>query len=155
VRRLRPVGTAAALACTALLAGCGGGHFLFVPSLPEGPAQVNPALRGHGAVVKVYFCTPVECAKGATRHEERLVGERLRREPCVRRIVFTSKAQAFAKFRKQHPKLVGAMPAGVGNPLPDSFTVTPDKPSCAATIAAAARADHWPGVQQISVAHRR
>lgn len=136
----------------ALLAGCGG-NFLFTPSPPEGPLQVNPALRER--VVKVYFCSPVQCAKSATRREERRVGGHLRREPCVRSVVFTSKAQALARLRKLHPKLVGAMPPGVGNPLPDSYTVSPDEPSCAAAIAGAARAAHWPGVQQVTLARRR
>jgi cell division protein FtsX len=140
------------LACVMLLAGCGWSRYFVQTTGPAHQAQVRPS---HGYTVKIYFCSPVLCAKGATRHEERLVGERLRREPCVRRVVFTSKAQAFAKFRKQHPKLVGALPAGLGNPLPDSFTVAPHKPSCAAAIVAAARTAHWPGVQQVALSRRR
>ena len=135
-----------------LLAGCGWSRYFVQTTGPAHQAHVHPV---GGSLVKVYFCSPVICAKGATRHEERLVGERLRREPCVRRVVFTSKAQALAEFRKQHPKLVAALPQGVGNPLPDSFTVTPVKSSCASAIAAAARAAHWPGVQKVSVGPRR
>jgi cell division protein FtsX len=82
------------------------------------------------------------------------VGTSLRNEPCVRQVAFISKAQAFAMLKKEHPKLLGAMPPGIGNPLPDSYDVTPDKPSCAAAIAAAARAAHWPGVQQVALKRR-
>ena len=81
------------------------------------------------------------------------MGASLRNEPCVRQVAFISKAQAFAMLKQEHPKLVGAMPP-VGNPLPDSHEVTPDKPSCAAVIAAAARAAHWPGVQQVALKRR-
>jgi cell division protein FtsX len=135
-----------------LLAGCGWGRYFVQTTGPAHQVHVRPF---HGYSVKVYFCSPVICAKGATRHEERLVGERMRREPCVQRVVFTSKAQALALFRKQHPKIVAGLPPGVGNPLPDSFTVTPNKPSCASAIVAAARAAHWPGVQRVSLAQRR
>jgi len=152
MRRLRPAGAAAALSCVALLAGCGWSSYFVQHTGPARQAQIRPV---QVRFVIVDFCSPVQCARDATRREERLVGERLRREPCVRSVVFTSKAQALAKFRKQHPKIVGALPPGVGNPLPDSYTVTPDKLACLPAIAAAARAAHWPGVQQISVAPRR
>jgi cell division protein FtsX len=135
----------------ALLAGCGWSSYFLQHTGPAHQAQVRP-VQGF---VKVYLCSPLFCAKGATRRQERLVGERLGLEPCVRRVVFTSKADALAKFKKKHPKIVAGLPPGVGNPLPDTFTVTPDKPSCAVAIAAAARAAHWPGVQQVMLARRR
>jgi FtsX extracellular domain len=151
MRRLRPVGAAAVLACSALLAGCGWSHYFAQHTGPAHQVQIRPPAH----FVIVDFCSPTVCAKGATRPEERLVGERLRHEPCVQRVVFTSKAQALAKFRKQHPKLVNSFPPGLGNPLPDSYTVTAAKPSCAASIAAAARAGDWRGVHQVSLARRR
>jgi cell division protein FtsX len=135
-----------------LLAGCGWSRYFAQNTGPAHQVQVRP-LQDHFVIVD--FCSPAVCAKSATRSEERLVGERLRREPCVRSVVFTSKAQALAKFRRQHPKIVNSFPPGLGNPLPDSYTVTATKPSCAASIAAAARAAHWRGVQQVSLARRR
>lgn len=130
----------------ALLAGCGSGH-----STPT-TNSVSHHLFGVDSanVVEVFFCSTLVCPANATRSQEQQVGHRLREEPCVRKVVFISKAEAWATFKKEHPKLVGAQPPGMGNPLPDSFKVTPDKRSCVATIAAAARAAHWPGVQKIA-----
>ena len=147
-----PIGGVALLAGMVLLAGCGWSQYFTKQTGPAHQVQIHPV---QDRFVIVDFCSPVICGKGATRPEERLVGEHLRHEPCVRRVVFTTKAQALAKFRKQHPKLVNSFPPGLGNPLPDSYTVTAAKPSCAASIAAAARVAQWPGVQQVSLARRR
>jgi cell division transport system permease protein len=69
--------------------------------------------------VKVYF------AEGTRRGQEYLVGERIRRDPRVRRIAFVSKADAEKKMRKQYPELYQTpLP---GNPLPDAWIVTPTK----------------------------
>ena len=101
-------------------------------------------------VVQVFFCSKLVCPAAATRSQEQQVGDGLRHEPCVRKVVFISKAEAWATFKERHPKLAAASPPGTGNPLPDSFKVTPDKRSCVAAIAAAARAAHWPGVKKIA-----
>ena len=132
------------LACAALLVGCGGSQ----------PASTTtPVHHVNAYAVNVYFCSRLACAAGATRREERLVGARLRREPCVRRVVFVSKAEALAKMKRQFPQLFQqGMPS---NPLPDSFVVTPAEPSCVAAIAADARAARWPGVQRIALKRRR
>jgi len=151
---MRSLSAAAALACLALFAGCGSGHGRQTTT----SALPNPFHLGPVYGINVYFCNALSmpgCSADATRGEEHLVETHLRTEACVKRIVFTSKAKAFAEFKKEHPKLVGAMPAGVGNPLPDSYLVTLDKPSCAAAIYTAARAAHWPGVEQIRLARRR
>ena len=82
-----------------------------------------------------------------------MVGAKLRREPCVRQVRFVSKAQALAEMKKKFPQLFNqAMPA---NPLPDSFVVTPAKPSCGPELAAAVRAAHWPGVQHVGLKRSR
>lgn len=135
------------LAGVALLAGCGSGH-----STPTTTSASHHMLGTGKRVdfVEVFFCSKLVCAANATRSQEQNVGERLRHEPCVRKVVFISKAEAWAIFKKKHPKLAAASPPGMGNPLPDSYKVTPEKRSCVATIAAAARAAHWPGVQKVA-----
>lgn len=139
-----------------MLSGCGGiQYFDFAPAqhAGHGHAPVPHPRQAHASGVNVYFCTKVLCATGATRRDERFVGAALRREPCVRQVVFISKAKALAKMNK----MLGTskvVPPGLGNPLPDAFDVTPDQPSCAPAIAAAARAAHWPGVQQVALKRR-
>ena len=142
---MRCFSAAAVLAGVALLAGCGSGH-----SAPT-TTSVSQHVSGGVSVneVHVFFCSKLVCPANATRSQEQLVGDRLRHEPCVRKVVFISKAEAWATFKKKHPKLAAASPPGMGNPLPDSFKVTPDKRSCVAPIAAAARAARWPGVQKV------
>ena len=149
MRRLVPA--IPALACAALLAGCGSAHAKRATTAAQQPGFH----LGHIYAVDVFFCNRLVCRADASRSQEHLVGEHLKQEPCVRTVVFTTKAQAWKKFRKKHPKLAGAMPPGTGNPLPDSYLVNPDKPSCATAIAAAARAAHWPGVQKIELARRK
>ena len=84
MQRLRLGGAVAALGCVALLSGCGGiQYFDFAPAQHTGPghAPVLHPRQAHASGVNVYFCTKVLCATGATRHDERLVGAALRREP--------------------------------------------------------------------------
>lgn len=135
-----------------MLVGCGSGH-----ATPTTTAAKNGPFHVHlGPVfaVQVYFCSKLVCAAKATRAKERTVETRLRSEPCVRKIVFISKAEALAIIKRTNPTLYSSMPAGVGNPLPDSVRVLTVRPSCAPALAAAARAAHWPGVQQIGLKHR-
>jgi hypothetical protein len=149
MRRLPPA--LAALACTALLAGCGAGH-----TTPTTTSSQHSGFHlGRPYAVYVFFCSRLVCPADATRSEEHVIAEHLQQEPCVRTVVFTTKAQAWARFKKEHPKLAAAAPAGMGNPLPDSYLVTPHNPSCATAITAAARAAHWPGVQKVVLARRR
>lgn len=98
----------------ALLAGCGAGH----GNLTTTSAQHSRFQLGKAYAVNVVFCSEVDCAANATPREERLVGTRLRDEPCVRQVAFISNARALAMFKKEHPKLVAAMPPGIGNPCP-------------------------------------
>jgi cell division protein FtsX len=91
---------------------------------------------------KIFFRT------SATRAQEKADGARLRNEPCVRRVVFVSKAQALKVMKKQFPGLYQAgQPMAGTNPLPDAFTVTASKLSCVPTIARTVA--HWPGVATV------
>jgi cell division protein FtsX len=140
------------IAGVAVLAGCGGSHAQ--PSTTS--AQQNPFHLGPVYAVNLYFCNTVSmpsCSANATGREEHLVGSHLRREQCVKRVVFTSKAQALAEMKKKQPKFFKAIELP-SNPLPDSFKVLLDKPSCAPAVATAARAAHWPGVQAVKLARR-
>ena len=85
----------------------------------------------------------------ATRTQERSDGDRLRGEPCVRRVVFVSKAQALKLMKKRFPGLYQAgQPTAGLNPFPDSFTVTAGKLSWVPTLGAAVA--HWPGVDKVN-----
>jgi cell division protein FtsX len=62
------------------------------------------------------------------------------------------------KIMKKHfPGLFGAgQPlAGHPNPLPDSFTVTAGKLSCAGEVHASIASAHWPGVSAVRQALKR
>lgn len=132
-----------------LFVGCGAGHGR--PTTTQAQFNLHPS--GHVYAVDVFFCTKVLCATAATRGDEQRAGAALRREPCVRRVVFVSKAEALVELKKRLGTKA-PFPPGMGNPLPDSYTVAADKPSCLAAIAAAARAAHLPGVQQVALARR-
>jgi cell division protein FtsX len=144
MQRLSPV---AVLACVALLIGCGASRPEATTTLQASAVIPNTRV----SAVEVFFCSTLVCPANATRSQEQEVGDRLRHEPCVRKVVFISKADAWVMFKKEHPKLAAAEPPGMGNPLlPDSFKITPTKRSCVNTIAATARAAHLPGVQKVA-----
>jgi cell division protein FtsX len=121
-----------------LLAGCGSGKAAHTTTATR-------PLRARSTTIQVFFKT------GATRSQETYAGQRLRSEPCVRRVVFVSKAQALKIMKKKFPALfgVGSPLAGHRNPLPDSFTVTASKLSCAGDVRARIATTHWPGVREI------
>jgi cell division protein FtsX len=137
----------AALGCVALVAGCGASH-------AEHTTTSAQDRLGRVYGVQVYFCVPAVCPKGATKSQERQARTHLQHEACVRRVVFISKAKALAEVSKSLGAKNGGLPPGARNPLPDSFVVLPDKPSCALTIATAARTAHWAGVQNIDLKRR-
>jgi cell division transport system permease protein len=90
-------------------------------------------------VVKVYF-TPT-----ATQAQEIAVGNRLRADSRIKKVVYVSKAQAEKTMRKEYPDLYSTpLPS---NPLPDSWVVTPVKASDTPAIGKGLLAAHLPGVQ--------
>lgn len=131
-----------------LLAGCGGST----------RPSTTTATDGGAKIVRVYFCNPssMSCSTKPTPRQERLVGAHLRRDACTKTVTFTSKAAALREMKKKYPKLFGkGSPGFPSNPLPDSYTIVPTDPACAAGIAAAARAAHWPGVERVDVGKLR
>jgi cell division transport system permease protein len=76
-------------------------------------------------LVKVYFCTPLECKNGkaATPRQVGAVQRRLEANTLVKDVRFVSKADALKEMRKTHRDIVENL--GPNNPLPDSFEVLP------------------------------
>jgi cell division transport system permease protein len=90
--------------------------------------------------VKVYF------DRTATKAQEAFVGQQIRKDPRVKLTTFVSKQEAEKQMRKKFPDLY-ATPLP-GNPLPDSWVVTPTKGEYTPVIGAAIRSAHYPGVEQ-------
>jgi cell division protein FtsX len=139
--KLRTNGTllvGATFAVAVLVAGCGSGK-----AAPTTDATtVAKSTRARSDTVRVYF------RPSATRSQETSVGNRLRNESCVRRVVFVSKAHALKAMKKKFPDLFRAgQPLATSNPLPDSFTVTASSRSCVPTVGG--EAAHWPGVDSV------
>ena len=88
-------------------------------------------------LVKVYFCTDLECPKQgeATQAEMAKVRDQLLASPLVKPggVKFVSKADALVKMRKEHPEIVSALQS---NPLPNSLEVIPKRGEDTAKIAA-------------------
>jgi cell division transport system permease protein len=91
--------------------------------------------------VKVYF------AQTATQAQEVAVGNRLRADHRIKKIVYVSKAQAEKTMKKEFPQLYSTpLPS---NPLPDSWVVTPVKASDTPAIGRDVQAAHWAGVETV------
>ena len=91
--------------------------------------------------VKVYF------AQTATQAQEIAVGNRLRADHRIKKIVYVSKAQAEKTMKKEFPQLYNTpLPS---NPLPDSWVVTPVKASDTPAIGRDVQAAHWAGVETV------
>ena len=91
--------------------------------------------------VKVYF------AQTATQAQEVAVGNRLRADHRVKKVVYVSKAQAEKTMKKEFPQLYNTpLPS---NPLPDSWVVTPVKASDTPAIGRDVQAAHWAGVETV------
>ena len=89
--------------------------------------------------VKVYFDA------SATRAQEVFVGNKLRADPRVKKVVYVSKAQAEAHMKKLYPELYKTpLPS---NPLPDSWNVTPIHAEDTPAIGLDIRAANYPGVE--------
>src|SRR5690349_9470489 len=84
----------------------------------------------------------------ATKQQEHAVFLKLQQDPRAKSVVFVSKAEAEAKMKKLYPKLYTVrLP---GNPLPDSYTVTPTKAAFTPLIGKDVRGAHWAGVDVVS-----
>jgi cell division transport system permease protein len=93
--------------------------------------------------VHVYF------ASDATKQQEHAVYTKLVNDKRVKPggVQFVSKAQAEAKMRKQFPDLYKTrLP---GNPLPDSYTVTPLKAAYTPEIGNSVKQAGWAGVDTV------
>ena len=91
--------------------------------------------------VKVYF------AQTATQAQKVAVGNRLRADHRVKKVVYVSKAQAEKTMKKEFPQLYNTpLPS---NPLPDSWVVTPVKASDTPAIGRDVQAAHWAGVETV------
>jgi cell division transport system permease protein len=64
----------------------------------------------------------------------------------VRSYRFVSKADALRQMRKTNPDLVNGVPS---NPLPDAYTVTPQRAEDVKIVAAGIRARHFAGVDEV------
>jgi cell division transport system permease protein len=91
--------------------------------------------------VKVYF------ASGTTQTQERVVGQKLRKDPRVKKVVFVSKAAAQKQMEKKYPQLYKTpLPS---NPLPDSWVVTPTKGEYTPILGRKIQRAHYPGVDDV------
>jgi cell division transport system permease protein len=104
-------------------------------------------------LVKVYFCTELQCAKDDTPHEATQaqmvkVRDQLLVSPLVKPggVKFVSKAEGLAKMRKTHGDIVGELTT---NPLPNSLEVIPRQGEDTAKIAASLRPAP-PGVDEVT-----
>ncbi len=85
-------------------------------------------------LVKVYFCTELECGKEATDKQIDAVRVQLESSPFVKPggVRFISKTEAYEQIEKDEPELVRAVPY---NPLPHAFEVTPRRGEDTAAVA--------------------
>ena len=93
--------------------------------------------------VHVYFATD------ATKTQENAVAAKLQHDPRVKQITFVSKTQALQQMKKEFPKMfeAGALPS---NPLPDSYTVVPQKASFTPLLGKDVQREGWAGVDKVS-----
>ena len=98
-------------------------------------------------LVKVYFCTPLECPKQgeAKKDEVGAVQRELEANTLVKNVHFVSKEDALRQMRKSHPEIVGELP---NNPLPNSLEVVPVHGEDTAAIARSIAAT-TPGVDEV------
>ncbi len=98
-------------------------------------------------VLKVYFCTELECGKDATEKQINSVRVRLESSALVKPggVRFISKEEAYDAERKKNPDLYAAVPY---NPLPHAFEVTPGRGEDTAALAQSL-APPPPGVDKV------
>jgi cell division transport system permease protein len=101
--------------------------------------------------VKVNFCTTIsmpECAKDATDAQIQAVGAALRSDPNVKKVVFVSKEQGLADWKKNNPsEFAGAYGLLPANPLPDEWVVTTSAASDTPIVGKRICQAHYPGVE--------
>ena len=100
--------------------------------------------------VQVYF------GGTATQQQEYAVGQKLRKDPRVKTVVFVSKGQAYKIMERKYPELFKSkLPS---NPLPDSYVVTPTKAEYTPLIGGTVQRAKWAGVDDVhwgsKTAHR-
>jgi cell division transport system permease protein len=100
--------------------------------------------------VQVFF------AGTATQPQEYAVGQKLRKDPHVKSVVFVSKGQAYKIMERKYPDLFKSkLPS---NPLPDAYVVTPTKGEYTPEIGALVQRANWAGVDDVrwgsKTAHR-
>ncbi len=85
-------------------------------------------------LVKVYFCTEIECGQDAKDAQVEAVREQLEGNPLVapNGVKLISKDEALARMQKTHPEITDAL---VSNPLPVSLEVTPRRGEDVAALA--------------------
>ena len=90
-------------------------------------------------LVKVYFCTPLECENGkaATSQQVGAVQRQLEANTLVKHVKFVSKADGLKKMEQEHPEFFKGVLTT--NPLPDALEVTPKHGEDTAAIARSLR----------------
>jgi cell division transport system permease protein len=73
-------------------------------------------------VVDVYLCTGSTCDAEVTTAQTNAIGQQLQSDSRVASVEFVPKAKGFDQFCKREREMCKGVP---GNPLPDSFKVTP------------------------------
>jgi cell division transport system permease protein len=102
-------------------------------------------------LVKVYFCTELDCDRPATERQINAVRSQLAAMPEVRKLVFVSPDEALARMRKQYPELTRNL---TSNPLPPAYEVTPKRAEDVRTIAE--RLEPPPaGVEEVDYAEKQ
>ena len=93
--------------------------------------------------VHVYFHS------NATQQQETAVQQKLQNDPRVKKggVIFVSKAEAEAKMKKLYPQLYKVKL--LENPLPDSYTVVPLKPSDTPQLGKYVQGAGWSGVDAV------
>lgn len=93
--------------------------------------------------VKVYFTERVT-PKQVNAVRVYLANEQI--AGAVKSYRFISKAEALRLMRKTNPDLVNGVPS---NPLPDAYTVTPERAEDVKTVASGIRSRHFAGVDEV------
>jgi cell division transport system permease protein len=100
-------------------------------------------------VVHVYFCTQLSCGKDATKAQEEKLGNLISPQNMseVKSIRFVTKAEALRIMRQRSPELTKQLP---GNPLPDSWEITPKRGEDVEKIAAKIPTGSAVGVEKVN-----
>lgn len=102
-------------------------------------------------LVKVFFCTELQCDKPATQKQINAVRSELVAMPEVKSIVYVSPDEALERMRKEFPELTENL---ASNPLPPAFEVTPVRAEDVSTIAN--RLEPAPaGVEKVDYAEKK